>query len=119
MTTLVIRQWPRSYVGGGLTPSPRPQEPPRARHQVCMRRLQVLQGHLAPTYWGRSPSEVDEYRKALLLCREELREFILEELCAPILVRLAWHDSGTYDACVPAIRACVRLQHATDCLYID
>ena len=68
-----------------------------------MHRLQVLQGHLAPSYWGRSPSEVAEYRKALLLCREELREFILEELCAPILVRLAWHDSGTYDACVPAV----------------
>ena len=79
-----------------------------------MRRLQVLQGHLAPTYWGRSPTEVAEYRKALLLCREELREFILEELCAPILVRLAWHDSGTYDACVPAIRACDRLWHAID-----
>ena len=90
-----------------------------ARARVAMHRLQVLQGHLAPTYWGRSPSEVAEYRKALLLCREELREFILEELCAPILVRLAWHDSGTYDACVPATRACVRLQHATDCLYID
>ena len=85
----------------------------RARHESAsaiawlapsiMHRLQVLQGHLAPSYWGRSPSEVAEYRKALLLCREELREFILEELCAPILVRLAWHDSGTYDACVPAV----------------
>mmetsp|Transcript_29789 Transcript_29789/g.70791 ORF Transcript_29789/g.70791 Transcript_29789/m.70791 type:complete len:319 (-) Transcript_29789:131-1087(-) len=71
-----------------------------------MRRLQVLQGHLAPTYWGRSSSEVDEYRKALLLCREELREFILEELCAPILVRLAWHDSGTYDASCSSWPAC-------------
>ena len=87
--------------------------PPSARHESApsaiaslalsiMHRLQVLQGHLAPSYWGRSPSEVAEYRKALLQCREELREFILEELCAPILVRLAWHDSGTYDACVPA-----------------
>lgn len=85
----------------------------RARHESAsaiawlapsiMHRLQVLQGHLAPSYWGRSPSEVAEYRKALLQCREELREFILEELCAPILVRLAWHDSGTYDACVPAV----------------
>ena len=74
----------------------------RAVALSIMHRLQVLQGHLAPSYWGRSPSEVAEYRKALLQCREELREFILEELCAPILVRLAWHDSGTYDACVPA-----------------
>ena len=94
-----------------------PPHAPRACHERALRgmhRLQVLQGHLAPTYWGRSPSEVAEYRKALLLCREELREFILEELCAPILVRLAWHDSGTYDACVPATRACVRLRHAID-----
>ena len=75
----------------------------RAAALSIMHRLQVLQGHLAPSYWGRSPSEVAEYRKALLQCREELREFILEELCAPILVRLAWHDSGTYDACVPEI----------------
>ena len=81
-----------------------PWRSPRARAlRVRMHRLQVLQGHLAPSYWGRSPSKVAEYRKALLLCREELREFILEQLCAPILVRLAWHDSGTYDACVPAI----------------
>lgn len=64
-----------------------------------MRRLQVLQGHLAPpTYWGRGPEQVAAYRRALLACREELRQFILEEACAPILVRLAWHDSGTFDA---------------------
>ncbi|GMH42397.1 hypothetical protein BSKO_10316 [Bryopsis sp. KO-2023] len=36
---------------------------------------------------------VDEL-KAL---REELATFIPEHKCAPILVRLAWHDSGTYD----------------------
>ena len=47
-----------------------------------MRRLQIIQGHLAPTYWGRSADEVAAYRAALLQCREELRQFILEELPA-------------------------------------
>lgn len=71
-----------------------------------MRRLQIIQGHLAPTYWGRSADEVAAYRAALLQCREELRQFILEESCAPILVRLAWHDSGTFDASCPAWPQC-------------
>lgn len=33
------------------------------------------------------------YRK----CKQELTEFINEKNCNPIFVRLAWHDSGTYD----------------------
>ena len=71
-----------------------------------MHRLEVLRGHLAPSYWGRSPAAVAEYRGALLQCREELRQFILEENCAPILVRLAWHDSGTFDVAIPSWPAC-------------
>ena len=30
-------------------------------------------------------------------CREELIPLIQSKNCNPILVRLAWHDSGTYD----------------------
>ena len=30
-------------------------------------------------------------------CREELLKFIDENNCAPIMVRLAWHDSGNFD----------------------
>lgn len=37
------------------------------------------------------------YRAALTSCRGELRAFINKENCHPILVRLAWHDSGTFD----------------------
>lgn len=33
----------------------------------------------------------------LKACRNELTRFIAEKKCAPIMVRLAWHDSGTYD----------------------
>jgi L-ascorbate peroxidase len=36
-------------------------------------------------------------KKELLQCRQELLAFVDKENCAPILVRLAWHDSGTYD----------------------
>ena len=46
------------------------------------------------------------YRQQCLRLREELRQFILEENCAPLLVRLAWHDSGTYDASVPSWPEC-------------
>lgn len=40
------------------------------------------------------PTMLIDELKAL---REELRVLIPERQCAPILVRLAWHDSGTYD----------------------
>lgn len=39
------------------------------------------------------PPPIDEYVK----CQEELFKFINNINCAPILIRLAWHDSGTYD----------------------
>ena len=40
---------------------------------------------------------VAAYHGALVACRAELRAFIDNENCHPILVRLAWHDSGTFD----------------------
>jgi L-ascorbate peroxidase len=71
-----------------------------------MHRLEVLAGHIAPTYWGRSAAEAAAYRAELLRCREAIRAFILEENCGPILVRLAWHDSGTFDASVTSWPTC-------------
>lgn len=47
---------------------------------------------------GPSARDVAAYRTALLACETELRAFIDEENCHPIVVRLAWHDSGTFDA---------------------
>eukprot|EP00429_Kryptoperidinium_foliaceum_P075116 CAMPEP_0176213160 /NCGR_PEP_ID=MMETSP0121_2-20121125/15516_1 /TAXON_ID=160619 /ORGANISM="Kryptoperidinium foliaceum, Strain CCMP 1326" /LENGTH=40 /DNA_ID= /DNA_START= /DNA_END= /DNA_ORIENTATION= len=38
-------------------------------------------------------AKVEEYAK----CKQELLKFISERNCAPIMVRLAWHDSGNYD----------------------
>mmetsp|Transcript_33926 Transcript_33926/g.41032 ORF Transcript_33926/g.41032 Transcript_33926/m.41032 type:complete len:312 (+) Transcript_33926:123-1058(+) len=37
------------------------------------------------------------YKEDLLKCRDEMRVFIDKMNCAPIMLRLAWHDAGTYD----------------------
>lgn len=52
----------------------------------------------APAAAAHGTRDVKAYAAMLAACERELREFIDEENCHPILVRLAWHDSGTYDA---------------------
>lgn len=41
--------------------------------------------------------EVYVYQEDLKKCRADLRAFIDEVNCHPILLRLAWHDAGTFD----------------------
>ena len=36
-------------------------------------------------------------KEALKDARDDVRELIKSKHCNPILVRVAWHDSGTYD----------------------
>eukprot|EP00514_Thraustochytrium_sp_LLF1b_P007496 CAMPEP_0184534156 /NCGR_PEP_ID=MMETSP0198_2-20121128/15173_1 /TAXON_ID=1112570 /ORGANISM="Thraustochytrium sp., Strain LLF1b" /LENGTH=294 /DNA_ID=CAMNT_0026927047 /DNA_START=83 /DNA_END=967 /DNA_ORIENTATION=+ len=43
------------------------------------------------------------YTKALAACREELRAFIDKMNCHPIMIRFAWHDSGTFDVKRPGV----------------
>ncbi|XP_059653994.1 L-ascorbate peroxidase 3 [Cornus florida] len=38
-----------------------------------------------------------EYLKEIDKARRDLRAFISNKNCAPIMLRLAWHDAGTYD----------------------
>ncbi|CAE8609959.1 unnamed protein product [Polarella glacialis] len=44
--------------------------------------------------------------RELQKCREELKDFIQKRSCHPILLRLAWHDSGTYDQRLDNFPAC-------------
>lgn len=44
-----------------------------------------------------SLSALDPHVIEFRALKEELKDFIDHQNCAPILVRLAWHDSGTYD----------------------
>ena len=45
------------------------------------------------------PVVVDaEYLKEIDKARRDLRALIASRNCAPIMLRLAWHDAGTYDA---------------------
>lgn len=39
-----------------------------------------------------------EYLKEIEKARRDLRALISSKSCAPIMLRLAWHDAGTYDA---------------------
>ena len=36
-------------------------------------------------------------KEELIDCKKSLAPYIKENNCAPIMIRLAWHDSGTYD----------------------
>ncbi|KAL2520368.1 L-ascorbate peroxidase 3 [Forsythia ovata] len=40
----------------------------------------------------------EEYLKEIGRTRRDLRALIYSKNCAPIMLRLAWHDAGTYDA---------------------
>lgn len=44
--------------------------------------------------------------EAYSACREELLKFIDQQNCAPIMVRLAWHDSGNFDSRISSWPEC-------------
>jgi len=72
------------------------------------RRVSKMISHLEPNATsGQLQSEyVRTYRKKLKECREELWKLIDDINCNPILVRLAWHNSGTYDRTIKSWPEC-------------
>eukprot|EP01083_Nonionella_stella_P092153 257875_1 len=70
-----------------------------AINPMHQKRLSKLISHLHPnpTTSSAEAEYVVAYRAKLRQLREELREFIDKINCNPIIVRLAWHDAGTYD----------------------
>ncbi|XP_058108001.1 L-ascorbate peroxidase 3 [Magnolia sinica] len=46
---------------------------------------------------ARGPVVDAEYQKDVEKSRRDLRALIASKNCAPIMLRLAWHDAGTYD----------------------
>ncbi|KAJ1270331.1 hypothetical protein BS78_06G045700 [Paspalum vaginatum] len=47
---------------------------------------------------GSAPVVDAEYMEEIERARRDLRALIASKGCAPIMLRLAWHDAGTYDA---------------------
>ena len=67
------------------------QQRPKSENQDTQHTLHQPRGSFPAL---RPPSaQVVELRKA----RDEIKELVEKINCGPILVRLAWHDSGTYD----------------------
>lgn len=70
------------------------------------RRLSKIVGHLHPNPTSAESEYVAHYRAKLRQLRQELWQFIDRINCNPILVRLAWHDSGTFDRTVTRFPHC-------------
>ena len=71
--------------------------PSSAASDAARRRLGDLSAHLTvhPTD---ATADTYSYQEDLRSCRAHLAAFIDEHNCHPIMVRLAWHDAGTFDA---------------------
>ena len=65
------------------------------RQQRAAARADAVMMQMTASHHAAPPNPA--YVEALKGCREALHEFIDDANCAPILLRTAWHDAGTYD----------------------
>ncbi len=68
-------------------------KPVTATRSICTLRRRQLVVSRATTQTVRRTTKKEAIKDA----RDEVRELIKGRHCNPILVRVAWHDSGTYD----------------------
>ena len=62
-------------------------------------RDQLIAKHLEITSkQNDSVKQCGDMQEAIENCRQDLVELIRTKNCGPILIRLSWHDAGTYDA---------------------
>ena len=62
-----------------------------------------MRAHVAPserTMTTTTTTTNEMYSASVLAAREDVARLLDDVKCHPILVRLAWHDAGTYDATV-------------------
>jgi len=71
-----------------------------------MRRLANISTHLNGPVTTNTVASEEEYKAALIECRAALAAFMDKMNANPIFVRLAWHDSGTYDKEVRVFAYC-------------
>jgi len=77
----------------------------------------------------KSEVTIEERKAALKDCKKRLEELIRSKHCNPIIVRLAWHDSGSYDKTVKewpqrggangSIRFYPEIEHAANAGLVD
>lgn len=58
--------------------------------------IRAITKHSNPLYEEKSEAPVGLSKEEFQTLKEQVRELVTTKQCAPILVRLAWHDSGTY-----------------------
>jgi hypothetical protein len=94
-----------SFLFGSVTPPPPP--PPAMMESVLANAFGCALGtmigsafvlfFLVPDALRALAFFETQYVKELKKAKALVKELVKEKSCAPILVRLAWHDSGTYD----------------------
>ena len=65
---------------------------PRAMSAAARRRVTDLSSQVTS-----GATDVEAYKADVKACRRDLRRLIDSVNCHPILVRMAWHDAGTFD----------------------